>query len=148
MHYDDSPAEVVYLATDFLVNKFGTFTVSPAEAVSNFSDNCPGKADELGDVQNNRANFHILSATFNPTTPTFNGDLTTGRVEGSCRFDDIPNGGGGRREFITGTCLLTTVYENFRWYLCTSNFNGPYNTGPASLGRVPGRSFAPVATGS
>ena len=45
VHYNDSPAEVKFLGYDFLVLKFGNFNVSPAEAVSNFSDSCPGKAD-------------------------------------------------------------------------------------------------------
>ena len=147
VHYNDSPAEVQELGYDFLVRKFGNFNVSPADAVSNFSDSCSGKAAELGEITDNRANFHILSASFSSTTPAFNSSLTAGTVEGPCQFEDIPNTGpnAGHREFVSGTCVLTTVYENFRWLLCQSNFDPPYQTTLASLkGRVPGRIGRPV----
>jgi hypothetical protein len=142
VHYNDSPAEVRDLARDFLVLKFANFNVSPADAVSNFSDSCPGKAAELSDIQQNRTNFHILSGSFIATAPSFNSSLTAGTVQGSCQFEDIPNSGPnmGLREFVSGTCVMTTVYENFRWYLCQSNFVPPYETTLASLrGRVPGQ---------
>lgn len=146
VHYNDSPTEVKDLAYDFLVRKFGVYSVSPADAVSNFSDSCPGKQQELEDVENNRESFRILSAQFPSPVATFNAALTEGEVEGPCTFEDIPNSGpnAGKREFVSGTCLLTTVYEsaNFRWRLCKSNFNGPFNTTLASLrGRVPGRPY-------
>src|SRR5205823_8086472 len=88
-HYNDSPAEVAFIGRDFLVTKFGNFNVSPADAVSNFSDSCQGKADEFADVTNNRANFHILSASFIPSTIVFNASRTAGTVDGSCQFEDI-----------------------------------------------------------
>ena len=47
VRYNDSPEEVKALGRDFLVTKFGNFDVTPAQAVSNFSDSCPGKAAEL-----------------------------------------------------------------------------------------------------
>jgi hypothetical protein len=148
VHYNDSPAETVSLAYDFLVYKFGNFNVSAAEAVSNFSDSCSGKAEELGQIETNRKEFHIISASFPAPVATFNGSLTAGAVEGPCTFEDIPGPGhdnAGRREFVTGTCALTTVYQNFRWYLCDSFFNPPYTTTLASLrGRVPGRIGRPV----
>ena len=148
VHYNDSSAETVSLAYDFLVYKFGNFNVSAAEAVSNFSDSCSGKAEELGQIETNRKEFHILSASFPAPVATFNSSLTAGTVEGPCTFEDIPGPGhdnAGHREFVTGTCALTTVYENFRWYLCDSFFNPPYMTTLASLrGRVPGRIGRPV----
>ena len=142
IRYNDSPAEVNFLARDFLVSKFGNFNVGPAEAVSNFSDSCSGKADEFDDVKNNRDEVRILSALFIDPVVTLDPAMTRGTVEGHCRFEDIPNSGPneGKREFVSGTCLLTTVYENFRWYLCESSFLPPYNIELASLkGRVPGR---------
>jgi hypothetical protein len=142
VHYNDSDAEVKALGYDFLVLKFGNFSVTGPQAVSNFSDSCAGKASESAEIDANRQNFHILSAAFPSPVATFNSDLTKGTVEGSCRFEDIPNSGpnAGRREFVNGTCVLTTVYENFRWFLCESNFNPPYDTELASvIGRVPGR---------
>jgi hypothetical protein len=150
VHYNDSDAEVKGLGYDFLVLKFGNYNVSAAEAVSNFSDiaSCrQGKADEFDDVKDNREFVHIMSASFPSPRATFNEDLTSGSVEGTCTFEDIPGPGqdnAGKREFVSGTCLLTTVYESdqFRWRLCTSSFNGPYDTTLASLrGRVPGRPY-------
>jgi hypothetical protein len=141
VHYNDSPEEVKALGRDFLVTKFGNFDVTPAQAVSNFSNSCPGKAAELSDVENNRANFHILSASFLPEAPTFNTEMTAGEVRGACQFEDRPTTGpdAGRREFVSGTCKLTTVYENFRWFLCDSTFEGSGTTFASVRGRVPGR---------
>jgi hypothetical protein len=141
VHYNDSPEEVKALGRDFLVTKFGTFEVTPAQAVSNFSDSCPGKAAELHDIEDNRANFHILSASFLPDTPTFNTELTAGEVKGSCQFEDRPNTGpnAGHRQFVSGICTLKTIYENFKWYLCDSTFEGTGTTVESLRGRVPGR---------
>jgi hypothetical protein len=97
---------------------------------------------EFDQITDNRANFHIQGASFLPGTPTFNAAMTNGTIEGACQFEDIPNSGpnAGRREFVSGTCHLTTVYENFRWLLCVSNFYGSGDPTLASLrGRVPGR---------
>ena len=142
VHYNDSLAEMQALGYDFLVYKFGNFSVSPSEAVSNFSDSCRGKAAEFDDITANRANFHILSASFIQTAISVDSSLTSGTVDGRCQFEDIPNSGpnAGRREFVSGTCHLTTVYETFRWFLCDSTFAGDGDPVLASLkGRVPGR---------
>src|SRR5712671_3996705 len=123
VHYNDSPAEVIRLASQFLAD-FGTFSVSPEQCVRNFSDSCRGKQEERGQIQGNRANVHILSSTFTATTTTFNRSRTSGTVEGPCVFEDIQNAGSdaGRRERVSGTCFMTTVYENFQWRLCDSHF--------------------------
>jgi hypothetical protein len=142
VRYNDSPAEVIALARDFLVQKFANFNVTPAEAVINFSDSCSGKAEEFDDVKDNRQEVHILSGSFLSPVTSFDSEMLRGAVEGACTFEDIPNSGpnAGRREFVSGTCRLTTVYESFRWFLCESTFNPPYTTTLASLkGRVPGR---------
>jgi hypothetical protein len=153
VHYNDSPAEVNAVAYDFLVYKFGNFSVSPAEAVINFSDSSQDQPDgktcseqkawELADVKFNRENFHILGASFTETTTSFNVPLMTyGSIDGRCQFEDIPNDGpnAGRRQFVNGICHLTAAYENFRWLLCVSNFDGVGDPVLASLrGRVPGR---------
>jgi hypothetical protein len=145
VHYNDSPAEVTFLGKDFLEAKFGNYNVSPAEAVSNFSDSnsCRNsKASELSDVERNRKNFRILSATYSVDAIAFNVDNTRATVRGRCVFEDIPNSGvnAGKPQRVTGICTLTNVYENFRWFLCGSEFSG---TGTTLLslepGRVPGR---------
>lgn len=146
VHYNDSPAEAIQLGYDFLVYKFGNYNISGAEAVSNFSDSCPGKAAEQEQIESNRQDFEILSANYPAPVASFNDELTAGSVEGPCTFEDKPKSGpnAGRREFVNGTCLLTVIYEtaNFRWRLCDSYFNPPYITEFASLrNRVPGRPF-------
>jgi hypothetical protein len=144
VHYNDSAAETTALGVQF-IKDFGTFEVSPEQCVRNFSatGSCAGeRAQELEDIRYNRANFHILSSVFPSPVATFNTTLTEGVVQGPCTFEDIPNPGqpnAGRREFVSGTCYLTTVYENFRWFLCRSNFfNGEVNLASVK-GRVPGR---------
>jgi hypothetical protein len=141
--YNDSPAELTFLAKDFLEDKFGDFNVSPEEAVSNFSDNCRGKADERSDIEINRKNFRILSATYSIESISFSDNDTFATVRGECMFEDIPNSGpnAGRRQLVVGICTLTNVYENFKWFLCRSSFdNDPDRTTVLSLerGRVPG----------
>jgi hypothetical protein len=148
VHYNDSPAETIALAVQF-IKDFGTFAVTPEQCVRNFSNtgNCADeKQQELDQIRDERLNFVILSAIFVSPIATFNSSLTAGIVEGPCIFEDIPNSGenAGRREFVSGTCYLTTVYENFQWFLCKSNFfDGRVDL--ASLkGRVPGRIGQPV----
>jgi hypothetical protein len=140
VHYNDSPAELTFLAKDFIEDKFGDYSVSPAAAVSNFSDNCPGKAAERGDVEDNRYFVEILSATYEVDSISF--DDTRATVRGRCVFEDIPKLGpdAGRPQRVTGICTLTNVYESFRWFLCSSTFQGTGRT-PLTLqpGRVPGR---------
>jgi hypothetical protein len=139
--YNDSRAEISALGVQF-IKDFGTFSASPDQCVRNFSNNCSGKEAERDQIEANRENFRIESAELIPASVTFDTTLGTGAVEGPCVFIDIPNEGplAGRRERVTGTCLLTTVYENFRWYLCDSLFNPPFSTTPLNLrSRVPGR---------
>jgi hypothetical protein len=121
VHYNDSLAEAGALATQFLTD-FVTFSVSPEVAVRNFSDNCSGKQDELEDIRNNRANYTILGGSFGPQQISFNAARTTGTVIEPCTFSDIVNAT-QVRQTVAGTCLMTTVYENWRWLLCSSRFN-------------------------
>jgi hypothetical protein len=144
VHYNDSSKESIGLASLFLQD-FGTFSVSPEQCVRNFSDNgaCAGeKAQEFSQITNNRLNFHILGSTFTAANVTFDAPRQNGVVDGPCVFEDIPGPGqpnAGKRELVAGICHLTTVYENFQWRLCISNFDPPFNTTVESLyGRVPG----------
>jgi hypothetical protein len=148
VHYNDSHKESVDLAALFLQD-FGTFTTSPAACVRNFSDNgrcAQEKADEFSQITNNRLNYHIWGSTFTATNVTFDAPRQNGVVDGPCVFEDTPNVGvspplpnAGKRELVAGICHLTTVYENFQWRLCVSNFDPPFNNTVESLyGRVPG----------
>jgi hypothetical protein len=126
VHYNDSYAEVSKLSTDFL-NDFATYALSADQCVRNFSDNCRGKADELGDIRANRLNFQIQSARLGTPAVRFNGSLTFANSDVPCTFVSIQKST-GKTETATGTCLLTAVYENFKWFLCDSSFRGTAST--------------------
>jgi hypothetical protein len=130
VHYNDSNREITGLSLQFLQD-FTTFSVSPAMCVRNFTDTCPGKADELSDITNNRKLFHILSGEFSVQSITYNAPRTFAHVTAPCTFFDIPNAT-GVRERVEGICLLTALYENWKWWLCTSNFQG-ISTTPTPL---------------
>ena len=148
VHYNDSNAEIMRISMRFLTELFPDFSVTPQAAVQDFSDNCSGKSAELSDVTNNRINFHILSGTYNNVAVDLNATKSSADVNGRCTFIDIPtnptNPSYGRRESVSGICTLTTVYENWTWYLCTSSFRGLGTTPLNELRfRVPGQIVAP-----
>ncbi len=144
IHYNDSPTEITRIGVRFLTQLFPDFSVSPQAAVQDFTDSCDEKAKEFSDVTNNRINFHILSGTYTEVQVDLDATKTSADVSGLCTFVDIPedpnNPFYGKRESVSGTCTLTAVYENWRWFLCSSHFKGP---GAVLLGkeqyRVPGR---------
>lgn len=126
VRYNDSYAEVSKLSVDFL-NDFATYTTSPEQCVRNFSDNCRGKADELGDIKANRINFQIQSGRLGTPAILFDGNLSFANSDVPCAFVSIQKAT-GKTETATGTCNLTAVYENFKWFLCDSHFTGTNST--------------------
>jgi hypothetical protein len=149
VHYNDSQSEIMRISLRFLTELFPDFSVSPQAAVQDFTDSCSEKSNELSDVSNNRSNFHILSGTYTNVSVNLNGAKSAADVSGQCTFVDIPTNPSnplfGRRESVSGVCTLTTVYENWKWYLCSSHFRG---TGIVPLNqlryRVPGQIIAPT----
>ena len=141
VHYNDSYGDIARIGRRFLTELFPNYSLSPAQAVQDFSDSCPGKAEENENVGENRRFFHILSGSYDIKTMALNADRTSATVTGVCVFHDIPVSGpfAGKSEKVTGTCLLTAVYENWNWYLCDSHFAslGP-NVLDGLRGRVPG----------
>jgi hypothetical protein len=129
LHYNDSKAEITALSKDFIEAKFGVYTVSPEDAVSNFSNSCQGKFDEMNDIRINRQLFQIQSATMSVDSISLNADKTYAYVEGACVFRDTVKSS-GKAETVTGTCLLEATYEPWQWYLCVSHFR----PSPASMG--------------
>jgi hypothetical protein len=121
VHYNDSTREVSGITTQFL-RDFTTFSVSPDQCVRNFSDSCPGRADELYDIQQNRALFHINGGTFSVSSVTLNSDRTRANVVAPCTFYNLNATGGS--DTVVGTCLLTSTYEKWAWWLCESHFQG------------------------
>jgi hypothetical protein len=143
VHYNDSPREIMTISMRFVTELFPTYTISAHQAVADFSDSCAGKDYELNDVANNRINFQILSGAYTNVTVTPNSDRTYADVSGTCVFKDIPkdpkNPSFGKTETVTGVCRLTAIYENWKWWLCSSNFDGFGVTTSSLRYRVPGR---------
>jgi hypothetical protein len=126
VRYNDSYAEISKLSIDFL-NDFATFSTSPEQCVRTFSDSCRGKAAELDDIRNNRINFQIQSGTLGTPAILLNDGITFANSDVPCTFVSIQKAT-GKTETASGTCLLTAVYENFKWFLCDSNFRGTATT--------------------
>lgn len=143
VHYNDSPKEILTISMRFLTELFPTATIPPQQAVADFSDSCSEKVSEYNDVANNRINFQILSGTYTNVSVTPNGDRTFADVSGTCVFKDIPkdpkNPNVGKTETVTGICRLTAIYENWKWWLCSSRFEGIGVTTNSLRYRVPGR---------
>ena len=74
LRYNDSPAGVLRIATKFITELFPQFSVTPAQAVQEFSDSCPGKQREFEDVEKSRQKVHILSGTYSNTAVTLNSE--------------------------------------------------------------------------
>jgi len=123
VRYNDSYREIRDIGMRFLTALFPDYSVSADQAVQDFSDSCIGKTWEHDDVANNRKNFHILSGTYDVSSIDLNADKTFGTTKGVCVFHDIPVAT-GKEEVVTGVCTLTSVYDNWKWYLCESSFEG------------------------
>lgn len=119
VHYNDSPVEITTITTIFL-NEFSIDSVSAAQCVRNFSDSCPGKAEEQRNVQEVRDLFLSQSASVSVSSVVINGDHAD--IRAPCTFRSIRKST-GVLETSTGTCRLTAVYEAFRWWLCDSRFD-------------------------
>jgi len=119
-HYNDSHAETAALALEFL-RDYANTSVSAEQVVRNFSDSCPGKATELQHVQTNRRDYQMLGGDFSIELTGLYDDRTFGDVVAPCTFRSVSKST-GRSETTAGTCVLTTVYENWRWKLCGSQF--------------------------
>jgi len=143
VHYNDSVREITTISMRFLTELFPTYTIAAQQAVADFSDSCSEKAAEYNDVANNRINFQILSGTYTNVLVTPNGDRTYADVSGTCVFKDIPkdpkNPNFGKTEAVAGICRLTAIYENWKWWLCSSHFEGTGVTTSSLRYRVPGR---------
>jgi len=148
VHYNDSRGEILRISMRFLTELFPDFSVPALAAVQDFSDSCAEKYSELSDVTNNRINFHILSGTYTNVSIDVDAEKTFANVSGFCTFVDIPmdpnNPNYQKRESVSGVCTLTAVYENWKWFLCSSHFKG---IGTVPLGnlryRVPGQIVRP-----
>jgi hypothetical protein len=127
----DSPKELGDLSLTFL-GDFANSSVSPSTCVRDFSDSCRGKAEEKSDIEFNREHFVITGSSLR--LQNVNVALTglTASMSVACRFTSRiikcePGTAGcsvGAVGTVAGDCRLTGVYEQQRWWLCASNFDG------------------------
>jgi IPT/TIG domain len=131
----DSVGEVSGLARQFLID-FSDSSLSPAYVVRNFSSNCRGRDLELSDVENNRANFLILSSKIGQASTTVN-------FGGHCPFRDVAGDAcaevpvewhsrvlaDGTTRTDIGTDQVSAVYEGTAWKLCESDYRGNATSG-------------------
>ena len=125
----NSPAEIEALVDEFL-RKFSDSSVSPDEAVSEFSDNCDGKDSEWRDVRDNREEYVILSSSWSVDRIQLNATRTRADISAACSFRSRRKSDGSVGT-VTGTCLLTSVYEQRRWWLCDSRFRAATSAFPS-----------------
>ena len=127
VHVNDSRAEITSLSLTF-IDDFVHSERTPEHCVRNFTDGCDGKQWELDDIRRNRREYRIDPArsSFSIHSISFNGATTRATVLAPCRFGstELATGTFG---VANGTCRLIVVYENWRWYLCESWFDGPLN---------------------
>jgi hypothetical protein len=127
----DSPDEIGDLAMAFL-RDFARSSVPPDDAVREFSDSCKGKSDEREDIEFNRKYFDIVSSSLRLVNTRVASGRMTGSARVACGFTSrvkaCPPGRTdckvGVTERVTGDCDVTTVYEERRWWLCSSSFHG------------------------
>jgi hypothetical protein len=135
-HVNNSPKELAELSLRFL-GDFANSRVSPDKCVSEFSDGCSGKKDELQDITANRHDFEILASTLRHTSVQIAPTRSTASVHTFCAFTSrvitaTPQSEGCKNDpsacgfnsvqSVQGNCLTTSVYDKGRWWLCTSNF--------------------------
>jgi hypothetical protein len=150
VHLNNSPKELAELSLRFL-GDFATSSVSPEKCVSEFSDSCNGKKDELGDITDNRHDFLILASELRTTGVEIAPSKTTATVHTFCSFTSrvitrdpwsegcrndpgsCPFNGVGTAK---GDCWTTNVYEKGRWWLCTSRYTAASGSVTSSFARA------------
>jgi len=124
----NSAAEVAAFALEFL-EEFADSTIPAELTVRNFWNSCPGKADELKDVENNRRDYRHVSHTYGAakTTIAF-GSMCKTKAADACvitpvewRSTYIPT---GELRVATGVSTISGVYRDTRWWLCDSLADG------------------------
>jgi hypothetical protein len=126
VQYNDSVADIRGLVSVF-VDDFAHSNVPAEVVVRNFSDNCPGKQEELEDIRLNRERVTVQSFEFLFRDARFNADRTMADTTSTCNFVSTVKAT-GKKETATGTCLINAVYESPRWYLCDSRYSGTTTT--------------------
>ncbi len=125
----DSPKEIGDLSMAFL-RDFANSSVSAESAVREFTDSCRGKFDEREQIENNRRDYQILQSSLTLERTSMSSNRLSGDARVACEFWSVikqcPAGVSctvGGNEHVRGKCDLTAVYEQKRWWLCSSAFN-------------------------
>ncbi len=124
---NNSRQEITDLVLTFL-GDFADSRVSPQTCVRNFSDSCHGKVEELSDITNGRARADSVSSDFHVSDVRIDADRRSADITAPCTFTSRLKEN-GKIEVAVGTCLLTSVYESGRWWLCDSHFHGTTTSG-------------------
>jgi hypothetical protein len=130
----NSPREIGDMSLGFL-RDFANSAIPADVAVRDFSDTCPGKAEERGNVADNRIHYEVLSASLSLVNSGAAASRLTGNAKVACEFSslvkacqaDRPTCKVGSVEKVKGDCVLTTVYQQRRWWLCDSHFENGVN---------------------
>ena len=127
----NSPKELGEMSIRFL-SDFATSQVPAGTCLRDFTDSCKGKAEERSDIEANRAHFDIIDSSL--TLRFVNANLGAGsaNMTVACSFTSkIKACDPGDKSCVVGDvgtargdCVLTGKYEDKRWWLCDSHFNG------------------------
>jgi hypothetical protein len=125
----DSVREIGELSLKFLAD-FANSSVPAESAVRDFSDSCGGKFDEREQIANNRREYQITRSSLTLERATMAPSRQFGEARVACEFWSVikqcPAGVScnvGGNEHVRGKCDLTAIYEQNRWWLCSSLFN-------------------------
>jgi hypothetical protein len=137
VHLHNSVKELADMGRSFL-QKFANSSITPAAAVVDFSDSCPGKQDELEDIEDNRENYFILGSQLGEPRVSNLTKYQRADITISCSFQSrrlkCPSGSSGctvgEIDRVSGTCRLTAIYERARWWLCDSRFSSSSSISP------------------
>lgn len=127
----DSQKELGDLSLAFL-GDFANSSISPSTCIRDFSDSCRGKAAEKSDIESNREHFVITGSSLRLSDVRVRETGLSANMTVACSFTSRiikcePGSSGcvvGSVGTVAGSCLLTGVYEQGRWWLCESNFDG------------------------
>ena len=112
---------------------FANSSVSPSTCVRDFSDSCRGKADEKATSSGTANTSSIVGSSLRLQNVTRRREWhDAANMTVACSFTSRitkcePGDSGcavGAVGTVAGDCRLTGVYEQQRWWLCTSNFDG------------------------
>ena len=143
MQVHDSRKEVLDMGEDFLT-LFSRSEISTNDVLHNFSATCDsgrGRADEKGDVDNNRATYVQDFGAFRitrraPFSVNFRGSCFTSDFRVQPNTDacasfavhwEVNKKSTGAREITNGVDYVSAVVENNQWKLCHSSFVGTVN---------------------